>query len=90
MNARPNALTGTERDALARIRKCARRGWSCRLRYHHVAALYDAREWWLTMGLPGPAAVRIRAAHRDVRGVRLTVDECRDVVEAFEAAEADV
>ena len=83
-------MTPIERDALRRIRAAARRGWGCRLRFPHVAAIVRAeREWWETMGLDGAAMVRITAAHRDLRGVRLTVDECRAVDEAFQSAEAD-
>ena len=73
------ACTEVERDALRRIRSAARRGWSCRLKVYHAAAILHRVDEWAARGLRGAAAVRIRAAHRDMRGVRLTVDECRDI-----------
>ena len=78
----PTRLLERERgvDALERIRRAAARRWACRLKAYHCAAIAMELDAWLDrLGLPGPAASRIRGAVRRTRGVRLSVDECRAI-----------
>ena len=82
----PALVDGTNRDALRRIRAAARRGWSCRLPSGSVMVIAADLDAWRERGLDAGAERRIRHAGADARGVRLTVEECRDIVAAVDAA----
>ena len=72
----------TNRDAMRRIRAAARRGWSCRLPAGTVMVIAADLDAWRARGLDPGAERRIRLAGAGCCGVRLSVDECRDIVRA--------
>ena len=78
----PAVVESTNCDALRRIRAAARRGWRCRLRAGHVLVIAADIAAWRERGLGGYAERRIRLAADARCGVRLSAEECRDIVEA--------
>lgn len=62
-------------DAAERLRAAHQRGWGCRLKPRHVAAMAEHLDLWVARGVDRGLRARIEFQSEDGRGVHLSPGE---------------